>query len=99
MKEYDLQVYLDTYVRGGTLPGKRHLVGIRKHAINSVKKGTWTRNMNVNYDCPLALLVMDDSNPHILYKLGKKDMSVFFGLYISSKVDFNSDKECCRRML
>ena len=76
MKEYGLHVHLDTYVRGGTFPDKRQWAGIRKHAIISVEKETWAQNMNIKSDCPLASLVMDESKPHILYKLGKKDISV-----------------------
>ena len=54
MNEYGLQVYLDTYVRGGTFPDKRQWAGIRKHAISSVEKETWAQNMNIKSDCPLA---------------------------------------------
>ena len=52
MKEYGLQVYLDTYVRGGTFPDKRQWTGVRKHAISSVEKKhghkIWTSNLTVH---------------------------------------------------
>ena len=76
VKEYGLQVYLGANVRGGTFSDKRQWAGIRKHAINSVEKETWAQNINIKSDCQFASLVMDKSKPHILYKLGKKDISV-----------------------
>ena len=61
---------------------------------------TWAQSMNIKFDCPLASLVMDESKPHILYKLGKKDVSV--QLSCTSAVRLisipikNSAEECYR---